>query len=388
MNARLVINIDSSGELAWHAGGASGHGAPPETVRAAAEEIVALVPGEDVLLTRVALPPGNQARLATVLPFALEDRLLDDVDALHCVAGPRGEDGEHDAAVVARTRMQAWCDLLADAGLLADVMLPDTLAVPWREEMVVARLDGGRCLLRSGPGTGFACPVAELATWLAPDTPLRLLVPTGSTVPEVPDSRPWTLQALTDEAATLDEALATSGGLNLLSADFAPRDRHRGERRLWRAAAGLAVLALVLGLVVQVTAVLRLQSALAQAEDAVHENYAAMFPDQGYVPNPVARVRSELARLGQPLDGQGSGLLPLLGQIAPVLGRQGRDLQLQSLEYRNAALELAVRADDLGGLDGLREQLAALPGLNAELTSATPGDRGIEGRISITVSKS
>lgn len=381
MNAQLLIHIDADDAMAWQRpdSGARGDGAPPTAVRAGADRVVVLVPGEAVLLTRARLPPGSPGKLAQVLPYALEDRLLDDVQQLHFVAGPRDPDGQHAVAVVARERMQAWLNALADAGIDADVLLPDTLAVPLPDGQACALLLGDRCLVRTAADAGFVCRFDELSDWVAADQPLCLRLPPGQAMPEPPADRDWSLQRGEPTLAVADDV-----ELNLLAGDFASQHRRAPRRRLWRIAAVLAAVAIGIGLVTQITAIVRLNAATAQARETLEQRYAELFPESPPVANPVARVRSELKQLGAGSETSPRSLIGMLSQAAPILASHQYSLEMLGLQYRNHSLELSLRVPELSRLDGLREQLATLPGIDVRLEAATPGEHGIDGRISLT----
>ena len=100
-------------------------------------------------------------------------------------------------------------------------------------------------------------------------------------------------------------------------------------------------------------------------------------------------MQSELARLRG--DAGSAGALPLLGRVAPVLGRATR-VVIKGIEYHNATLELSLRAPDVQTLDLVREQLSNIAGLKAEVTSANASsdksDGTIDGRVRITMVKS
>ncbi len=384
MNDRLLIRIKADGALSWLDGrrDTRGDGTPPAAVLASASQVLVLVPGEDVLLIHAGLPPSSPARLAQVLPYALEDQVLDDVESLHFVAGPRREDGQHAVAVVARERMQAWQDVLGAAGIAADRIVPDFLAVPLDGGKACALLDDEYCLVRLAPDNGFACAVEQLPNWLGAGFDLDLIPVSASTKPQVPAGYDW--QVLRPMAAldVLSAGAELDSGLNLLSGAFAPHHRHASQRRLWRVAAILAGAAIVVGLAGQLTSVLRLQAANSEVETAIEQRYSDLFPDSPPVPDPVARVRSELARLGG--VSQGQGLLGVLSQAAPILASHDFRLDVLGMEYRNNTLELSVHSTSLSNLDQLRERLATMPGMQVELTAATPGADGVQGRISMT----
>lgn len=392
MNPRLLIRLTATGDLHWLGlpEGASGTGAVPEMLRAPQREVVVLVPAEDVLLTTAELPRANPAKLARVLPFALEDQVLDPVEHLHFALGPRVDDGRHAVAVVARERLQAWLTRLHDAGIVADALLPDTLALPFAASTATILQEPERLLLRNGACSGFACAWGELDAWLTADNALHgvrwyeaaasaasanltSLLPGGIDIDKQPTAPVMTIFAQ-----------GLGGGkpaLDLLQGEWAPRHRHAPQRRLWRIAAMLALAAIGLGLVAQVADLMQLRAANAQMESAIGKLYADAFPQAPPTPDPVARMRSELQRLGAGTTE--TGLLSMLGKIAPILSSHDSQMVTLGMEYRAGTLELAVRAINVAGLDRLRERLETIPGMRVEVTAATPGEAGVEGRLRI-----
>lgn len=381
---RLLLRIHADGTLRWRAAdGAHGDGAPAPALLAAASEVLVLVPGADVLLTEIDLPRGNAARQAKVLPFALEDQVLDGVDELHFALGPELGGARHVAVVVARGKLDAWLRQLRDAGVVADVVLPDTLALPLDDGAASALFEGAQVLVRLGPCSGFACDAAQLPAWLAlHPTRERLHVYAAGTANLPPLEG---IEAETQTAApvlvTLAHGIGHAPAVNLLQGDYAPRHRHAPQRRVWRAAAVLALMAIGLGVLGQVVDVLRLHAANDRVDAAIADIYTQAFPNQPPAADPVARMRSELQRRSG--GSHDEGLLLTLARIAPVLRQHGKRLVTLGMEYRNATLELSLRTPDLASLDQLREQLATLPGIHVELSAATPGEDGVEGRLRI-----
>jgi general secretion pathway protein L len=95
---------------------------------------------------------------------------------------------------------------------------------------------------------------------------------------------------------------------------------------------------------------------------------------------PEQLMRGRLERLRG--DADAGGLLHMLTAIGPVLGST-RGIQTRGMEYRNGTLELSLRAPDVGALDSVRERLATMPGVKAEVTAVNSGDEGVDGRIRI-----
>lgn len=149
---------------------------------AAGRPVTVYVPGEDVLLTEVVLPAGRRAQLLRAVPFAVEERIAEDIDDVHVALASGAETATTETsatgtaeadmprwpvAVVARARLEAWLDRLKAAGLQAGTVLPDIFAVPWTEDAWRVWIDGERCLVRTGERRGFAIDRASLPMLLA-----------------------------------------------------------------------------------------------------------------------------------------------------------------------------------------------------------------------------
>lgn len=387
MSATLLIRFDADASGEWLAlpEGTRGTGTPPQRLAAAGErQIVVLVPTEDVLLSAADLPAVGAAKLARVLPFALEDQVLAPVESLHFALGPELGDGRRAVAVVANERMAHWQGMLAEAGLVADRMLPDVLALPWSGGAANLLVESERALCRTGAAAGFAAEAGQLMEWFAgASMPTQIHVHSIAPAPAIgwPDEVSVSNHMAPSALSLLAAGLADAPDWNLLQGSFAPRHRRAPQRRLWRIAAVLALVAVGLGLLSRGIDWWRLDHAAGTLQSAIAAEYAKAFPASPPVPNPVARTRSELQRLGA--DTGGSGFLVLLGKVAPVLASHDSRMVTLGVEYRSGVLELSVRAVDVAGLDALRERLATLPDLKVELVAATPDADGVGGQLRI-----
>ena len=173
MPDRLLLRLAPDGGLTWlsHGAGtravaASAAGQPPAATIAGAGEIVALVPGEDVLLTTAKLGARNRAQLLQALPYAVEDQLLDAVEDLHFAAS-RGTADVIGVAVVAKKTLRAWLERLAEAGVRPDVLVPDTLALAAEAGSSALMIEDARAIVRLAPWSAFACDLRGLPDWLA-----------------------------------------------------------------------------------------------------------------------------------------------------------------------------------------------------------------------------
>ncbi|TCO38947.1 type II secretion system protein GspL [Dokdonella fugitiva] len=390
MSDRLLLRLAPDGGLTWlrQSGAratASVAGAPPADVLARADEIVVLVPAEEVLLTEVTLSARNRAQLMQALPFAVEEQLLAPVEELHFAAA-RPVEGKLGVAVVARAVLRGWLERLDAAGVRADALVPESLAVRAAGPQACVMLEEARAVTRLAPWSAFACSLAELPGWLALAGPRHAL--------EVFDFRAGAPLALPQHvqayhARQHDPLAFLAGGLaqlplNLLDGEFAPNHRGARGQRWWRIAAALAAAVVVLalaGLGADVWRLSRESARLeAQSRDALHEAFPDLDANQLARLSPGQLMRGRLEHEHGSV--QANGLLRLLDQLGPVLGNGSTRTQLRGLEYRNGVLEIALHAADTGSLDSVREQVATL-GLAAELTAANAAQDGVDGRVRI-----
>ena len=393
MPDRLYLRLAADGPLEWLAmadgrrvGGAAGD--PPAAVIARAGTVIVFAPTEDVLLTEAKIGARNRAQLLQAIPFAVEDNLLGAVEDQHFAAATASGDAVG-IAVVAKARLREWIARLAEAGVRADVVVPESLAVPLAGGHAGALVDRSRVIARFAPWSAFACASDDFATWLAQaraagiEQPVDLHVGAGDARPPLPAGAQVEVQPeVTDRLAFLAAHLGTPP-LNLLGGEFAGRHRQAGSTRWWRRAAALAAAMIVLAVLARGLEAGKLARDLERTEAETAASLERAFPDLSAVerdraPEVVMRTRLERLRGGN----EATGVLGMLGRIAPILGTTTR-VQLRGLEYRADSLEISLRAPDVQTLDNIREQIAAIPGLGSELTATNPVDDATDGRIRI-----
>ena len=71
-------------------------------------KVMVLIPGTDALVAEPIVPVKSGAKLAQVVPFALEEQLASDVDELHFAVGKRDERAGVPVVVVSHAHMEAW----------------------------------------------------------------------------------------------------------------------------------------------------------------------------------------------------------------------------------------------------------------------------------------
>ena len=162
------------------------------------------------------------------------------------------------------------------------------------------------------------------------------------------------------------------------------RRRRNDAGRVWRIAAALAASVAGLALLSLGAQVWTLSRESARLDAAARDAVTQAFPDlDAKIFDRLTPAQLVLSRVDRGGATPSSGALGVLERIGPILASGSTRIQARALDYRNGVLELALRAPDLNALDLVRERIALLPGVKAELTAANPGTDGVDGRIRI-----
>ncbi|HET7307983.1 MAG TPA: type II secretion system protein GspL [Gammaproteobacteria bacterium] len=407
MAERLIIRLHDEGPVEWlvlddhhnRIGAIQTGTLDMLTQQAAGRRVIVFVPGIHVTLLHAHLPSQNAQKIAQALPYALEERLAEDIDELHFAAGPAESGGRRGVAVVRRAKMDTWLARLADAGLRADLLLPDTLLLPTvaGEWHVAAEADA--VLVRSGALAGFESDKMMAETVVA----LKLEHMAETERPDTiaihaadPDNPEIAALATACAAAGIDvpgidplpggTALALAGaglsattGFTLLQGDYRPRRDWEQRWRRWRLAAVLAAAWLIIAAAWQGVGYYRMDQQEAQLNKAIATQFRRALPGTHRMVNPRAQLESHLRALRAAAgNGPHNGLLAMLGALGEGIGNQSR---LTTLSWHDNVLELQVTTPNVQTLGELRNKLAKKTGLNVQIESANAQGNSVDGRL-------
>ncbi len=399
MSQFLVLRL--ADPISWIVTDADGAGIGPvstgtlaDAVPLAAERpLVVIAPGASVTFAQPELPVKGGARMAQVVPYAMEELLAGEVEQFHFAVGRTDAEGRTLVAAVRRDELRGWMEALKSAGLDPQALVPEPLCVPDNPGKTVAVIDGRQLLVRA-PGM---LPVALDAEPLTEAFTLAGLEGEDRHVQLYVSEADWQhsrdmIEALREVTGSLDLQLLPDGTLPLLAAssvrsdalsmlqgDFARRTGWRAEWQRWRIAAFLALAALALHIGVRGYDLIRLRAEEQRLDAAIEQAVRIAIPD-------VERIVDARAQIEQRLAGGGAadpeGLLARLAAVGGAMsGANGPELE--SLGWRDRSLQLHMIAADTDTLARLAQALTAR-GLTADVESTTPGENGVSAQINVT----
>lgn len=402
MAEQLVIRIgDAEDGAQWAVADGAGRvtgslgegGLQQAAAQAAGRRVLVLVPGQQVLFTRVDLPTQQRQRALRAVPYALEEQVVGDVDDLHFALGPQQGAQEFPVAVVARALMDSWQGQLRRAGIMADLLGAETLALPWRAGEWSLWVDGSRILVRTGPFGGFAADVDSLEQMLGialqeaeprPDV-LRVYGAGGLPPMDLEDIECIADTSGSDGVALLAAGAAAAAPFNLLQGAFSRRAQLSRLWRPWRATAALVAVVVVLGLTSMGVESYQLSRQDRVLGTRIDQVFRRTFPQVTRLVDVRAQMQQGLAALQRTRQGAGGGFLELLQRTGSVLhGTAG--VRIDGINYRSGQMDLSVSTPGLHALDQLKRALARSTGLKVDIQSATTGsgtDKRVQGRLRI-----
>ncbi len=366
------------------------HHAPLSDIllQAGSRKLVVLVSSTDVRLSSVNVPARQAAKVLQAAPYALEDQLAEDVDTLHFALGPRQPSGAHPVAIVAKSKMEEWLAPFRAANLMPDVLVPETLCLPEADaDRWSALAEPGHVTVRSSGYNGFGCADEDLPLFLELADPdkkahLRILIPRSFQGDFT--QLGWAVDLLPGFAEPMEALLqnySVDNSINLLQGVYSVREDLKRLWQPWRfAAILLAVLIALTGINHGIQAFKLKRQFNAQNQENI-QRFQQLFPAETRIVDLSAQAEQQFARLK---GGGGHGnLLPLLGTLSNALTATP-GLLLQSLQFRDGALFVALNGTDLQQLETLRAWFAQHHGTNIEVQSANAGNEGVQIRIKLT----
>ena len=365
--------------------------------------VAVIVPSTDVLITESDAPAKSATKLAQVIPYALEERVADEIENLHFAIGDRSaETGRVPVAVVSRARIEGWLAELRAAGLNPQAIYSEAQLLPNMPGQLIALLDGESLVMRTAEGVPLVMPARSirdafefaLATQVSQvaglePPPLGLLLYVGhedwqayqGEVEALRERFTGTKVQLLNSGALslLAPAAASDDGINLLQGALAVASPLQQNWKAWRIAAVLAGALLCLHLGARYFELTQLRKAEAALDANIADAFHVAMPGQQ---NPTNARRRVEARLAEIRGGGGNGaLLPALSAIANARNA-APSASIEGLTFRDGTIDLRITAPDAASLDAIGQQLRAAS-WQADILGGSANGDSYRGRLQV-----
>jgi general secretion pathway protein L len=375
LKTTFVLTPQDGDRLCWRSDVLAGSGtlddfaALPDVRQA---ELLLVVPARKTVLREVGFAAHERRLLRKTVPYALEEDLVDDVEAEHFALGPV-DGGQVPVAVVDRAWFEGWLQRCAAAGLDVKHAVPELLLLPWQPGSWSLYPQATQWLVRIDRWRGFA---------LEPDSAklaLQLLLDDAGQLPQqltifLDDTSDPALQQWQSQLPELLRGIAVLQPANTLNAPspvaldflqglFARRLPWKRWWTQWRIPAMALAIAVVVQFFVAGVQHYRLQKDNLALRQQVEQIYRSVVP-AGAVVEPERQLRRKVEAIR---GGQGGAVMPLLQSLgSAIAATQG--VSIQSLNYveKQHELRLNIIAPSFRDVEALRTAIEA-GGLQAQL---------------------
>ena len=191
------------------------------------------VPSDHISVQRIQVPTAPRRKWQSLIPWIMEERILDRIEDMHFVLGQCFEDDTVEVFSVRKLDLSNWLRVAENSGVVVRKMVPDYLALPWEVGRLSVGWREGYCLVRYSASEGFSAK--PNSAWKiierfieGEDVPPRVSI----SVPEnilVPES--LSEQAEVNSSEVDWQICDMRDGINLLEGEFKPKDK--SFSRLW-----------------------------------------------------------------------------------------------------------------------------------------------------------
>ncbi len=396
MADKFIIYLGHKGEaVQWavtnpgtHAVMEEGRGTLAEAAEVAhGRRVVALVPSDEVLLSKVVVPSRNPGKVRLAAPNLLEESLSDDIDDLHYAIGTHHTGDVYPVVIMARARIEYYQHLLSEAGIRIEKLMPSVLALPYADRHWSVLQEGDEVVVRESEYIGFSCAPDNLDLFFKQalrevDDADMPVVHTFQDEVNIPTALNVAVER--QQAVSLmhvfAEGIAQGLVINLLQGEFKALRKENPVWKKWRRTALLAAALGVLWLGSAMYQAYQLKQSNEALLEQINQVYRQTFPGSRLV-NPRAQMKQKLAALqGGNTRRSGNFLATLDSAAAQLSGAD--DSTVKGLSFRNGSMDFDIQVANLKSLENLKSQLATA-GLNAEVLTAKSADGVVNGRIRV-----
>jgi len=387
--------VNGAGELATMLSHGSLSDASP---LAANHRTVVLLDSTAIHVDSIELPIKNHQKLLRAAPFALEEKIADDIDDLHFVAGKTASDGRTPVAAISRNTLNGILEALKQYNIEPAAIIPDALCLTANSQQWSVLLHNDQANIQFDTFDAGEFDRNILALLLESEllkedrkTPEKIILFTAdgddTDTQEINDIIPdgtelirvsYNTHPLVVYCGEYNHALP----LNLLQGEYKPESKTSVNWHRWRFAASLAVIWLCLHLGIASVQQHGFQDSNKKLQVEINNIYKKAFPQSKRIVNARVQMEQKLNELkGLGKAGSNNSLMALLSDSSTALSSE-KSVSIQSINYRNNTLDVEVTGANLQNIEQLNKKLNN-KSLKAEIVSSSSEKNQVKGNIRI-----
>ena len=347
------------------------------------KKVVVFIPNEDVLLTSIQIPSQNKKQLLQAVPYALEERLADDIDSLHFAIQRDNNDALTNVAVINHQKMEYWLTVLREHAIHPHYILPSLFTLPYKTDSWTLINKQNISHLRQDKWSGFSCDKNLLPIFLNEELdkkPPESIYYSGETADYPSELSEFEQHILSSDTEVNHDDVVDVLALNLLTG-FS-----RGDSALlninwkpWQPVAALAGLLGVIWIGMSAWQNHQLNNKLAALDAEIESVYKKTFP-KSRIQNAPVQMKQKLNAL-QKANGASSGsTLQTIATVSPFFKKFPK-ISLREIRHQNNELLFVISAPNLSSLERFKKTLTKEGALQVKIKSSTTTSNKVESTL-------
>lgn len=297
------------------------------------DALLVAIPGELCIATQAQLAEAPRSTWKKVIPYQLEDQLIDNVSDYFFAMGEQSETGHVPVIAINKGALESIQGQLEEADLRPRAIIPDFLVLPSDKNTLFLLSRDKHIIARTSDTSGFTTDAESLHQII------NLIEPTPKQVKVLGDTKLDVKLTIPTTNIPLHYQLDTP--INLLQGKHRLKKRRTQMQPRWRLALysiSVVILSLFASYCLQYFYFNHLNEQLKARSTTV---YQQLFPNQSMPSNPKSRVEALLNHLVKVVGS--NNLMRMLRRVGVML-KHNRRIRLLSINYTQPNLQLRIHA--------------------------------------------
>ena len=368
------------------------------------EQVIGVAPG-DAIACHTALIPGKRRKVVeSALPYALEERLTEDVDQIHFKLLDWRSNEPIKAVVTAKVRVESWIKHFRQYGINLDAIIAEYFLLPKHAKSDITISPGvdGQFHIRMERYRGMLVDMDGFSYWWDSiknsklsvsitdlDYAKRLIKLADQEVEPGVESinsgssnmiSHWDIGGEFTQWLTNSDDHEGFDEFNILDGEFQPL-HNRKSANLLKIAGVVGILAIVVHLGIMTFAVNEFTKKRDKINSEMRSLFSNYFPGEPYLDRPRSQITTLIAQAksGTNTSTEFQVLLNAVSQITPKF-----NAIVDEVSYRDSEMIVLCTVRDLASLDNIRQGFIDLGSINAVLLSSGARDGKVTGRFQLS----
>ncbi len=358
--------------------------------------VIIILPGEEIHHATLALPIKSETKLTKAIPFAMEDRLADEVDKTH-FAHKRLNNNLIQICAISTSKLNTFLQTLKSNNIHASAITSDTLCVPKIEKTITVLIDSSRIHINNGFDKVFtfeSIDIIDAVNTVGEDSNIRDI---QIYINKKDNSLLKKFDQLRESFRNVDVNILKNGPFQKYSQVIVNHNyidllqgKYRNKRDIaqifkpWRKAASLFLLFISLLLINNLMNIYSLNKYERVLSAKFLNQYKYFNPRANNVSDPLRIISSiknnniEVANESLFIEG--------LGLISNAI-KNNNNVSLSAINFQNNNFNIRIQTPNVSVLDSIQRNIDRNRDYQAKILTTNQIDNVIESRIEIQVSR-